>query len=374
MNPYRFFHVQLYPFCVIFTPLNHYLPYTSQILMNKLLKIIPAFVLLAGIFVVFKLIGPAAGKPEDGFLYIKTGTTMEQLKQQLTEEEILPSLTWFKIAEQFLSFDEVKPGKYKIDGGMSVVSLLRMLRNGSQTPVNFVVTKLRTKEQLAGKMGKAFEFDSTDAIRFLNNNDSLAQYGLDTNTVMGAVLPLTYENRWNTSPEAVFSKFNDAYKNFWTAERKQKAAQKELTINQVITLASIVDEETNASKEKGTIASVYMNRIAKGMPLQADPTVKFALRDFTIKRVLFKHLATPSPFNTYRNKGLPPGPICTPQEATLDAVLNAPQTEYIYFVASPAFDGTHDFSTNYDDHMKLAKKYQEALNQRFGKIKDSTKK
>ncbi|MCH5720352.1 endolytic transglycosylase MltG [Niabella hibiscisoli] len=342
--------------------------------MNKLPKILFVIILLAGIFIAFKLIGPAAQKPEDGFLYVKTGTTMEQLKQQLTEEAILPGLTWFNIAEKFLSFDEVKPGKYKIDAGMSVVSLLRMLRNGSQTPVSFVITKLRTREQLAGKMGRAFEFDSTEAIRFLNNNDSLAQYGLDTNTVMGAVLPLTYENKWNTTPEAVFSKFNDAYKSFWTAERKQKAAGKGLSIQQVITLASIVDEETNAAKEKGTIASVYMNRIAKGMPLQADPTVKFALKDFTIKRVLFKHLATPSPFNTYRNKGLPPGPICTPQEATLDAVLDAPKTEYIYFVASPAFDGTHDFSTNYEDHVKLARLYQEALNQRFGKIQDSTKK
>ncbi len=342
--------------------------------MNKILKIFFLIILLAGIFIGFKLIGPAVQKPADGFLYVRTGTTMEQLKQQLTDEAILPGLTWFNIAEKFLSFNQVKPGKYKIESGMSVVGLLRMLRNGSQTPVNFVVTKLRTREQLAGKMGKAFEFDSTEAIHFLNNNDSLAQYGLDTNTAIGAVLPLTYENKWNTTPGAVFSKFDDAYKNFWTAERKQKAAGKGLSIQQVITMASIVDEETNASKEKGTIASVYMNRIAQGMPLQADPTVKFALKDFTIKRVLFKHLATPSPFNTYRSKGLPPGPICTPQEATVDAVLDAPKTEYIYFVASPAFDGTHDFTTNYEDHMKLARLYQEALNQRFGKIQDSNKK
>lgn len=342
--------------------------------MNKLSKIVLGIVVLTGIFIAFKLIGPATQKPEDGFFYVKTGTSMEQLKQQLIDESILPGLTWFNIAEKFLSFDQVKPGKYKIDGGMSVVTLLRMLRNGSQTPVSFVITKLRTREQLAGKMGKAFEFDSIEAIRFLNSNDSLKPYDLDTNTVMGAILPLTYESKWNTTPEAVFGKFNEAYKKFWTAERKQKAAQKGLSVMQVITLASIVDEETNAAKEKGTIASVYMNRIAKGMPLQADPTVKFALKDFSIKRVLFKHLATPSPFNTYRNKGLPPGPICTPQEATVDAVLNAPQTDYIYFVASPAFDGTHDFSANYEDHMKLAKQYQEALNQRFGKIQDSTNK
>jgi UPF0755 protein len=336
--------------------------------MNRLLKITLAIILIVIAFFTFKIIGPATKKTEDGFLYVKTGTTMPELKQQLVSENILGSLTWFNIAEKFLSFDKVKPGKYTIDGGMSVLTLLRMLRNGSQTPVHFVVTKIRTKEQLAARMAKAFEFDSTTAIGYLNNSDSLNKYGLDTNTVMAAVLPLTYENKWNTTPGIVFEKFYTAYKIFWTEERKQKAQQKELTPVQAITLASIVDEETNASKEKGVIASAYLNRIKKGMPLQADPTVKFALKDFSIKRVLFKHLSTPSPYNTYRNKGLPPGPICTPQQATIDSVLNAPETAYIYFVASPAFDGTHIFSTNYQDHLKLAKAYQEALNERFGKI------
>lgn len=336
--------------------------------MSKLLKITLVIILIAIAFFTFKIIGPATKKAEDGFLYVKTGTTLPELKQQLVNDHILGNITWFNIAEKFLSFDKVKPGKYKIDRGMSVLTLLRMLRNGSQTPVHFVVTKIRTKEQLAGRMGKAFEFDSTAAISYLSNSDSLHKYGLDTNTVMAVVLPLTYENKWNTTPDVVFEKFYDAYKIFWTSDRKQKAQEKGLTPVQAITLASIVDEETNASKEKGTIASAYLNRIKKGMPLQADPTVKFALKDFSIKRVLFKHLSAPSPYNTYRNKGLPPGPICTPQQATIDAVLDAPETEYIYFVASPAFDGTHVFSTNYQDHMKLAKAYQEALNNRFGKI------
>lgn len=336
--------------------------------MSKFLKITLVIILIVIAFFTFKIIGPATKKTEDGFLYVKTGTTMPELRQQLVNEDILGSLTWFNIAEKFLSFDKVKPGKYKIDGGTSVLTLLRMLRNGSQTPVHFVVTKIRTKEQLAARMAKAFEFDSTTAISYLNNSDSLNQYGLDTNTVMAAVLPLTYENKWNTTPDIVFEKFYDAYKIFWTDERIQKAQDKDLSTVQTTTLASIVDEETNAAKERGTIASVYLNRIKKGMPLQADPTVKFALKDFSIKRVLLKHLSVPSPYNTYRNKGLPPGPICTPQQATIDAVLDAPETEYIYFVASPAFDGTHVFSTNYQDHLKLAKKYQEALNNRFGKI------
>lgn len=248
---------------------------------------------------------------------------------------------------------------------MSVVSLVRMLRNGTHTPVDFVVTKIRTREQLAGRLGRAFEFDSVAAIDFLSSNDSLAKYTLDSNTVMAAVLPFTYRSGWATTPRSVFEKFNNAYKKFWTQERQKKAALQNISVLQAVTLASIIDEETNATKEKGTIASVYLNRIRKGLPLQADPTVKFALKDFSIRRVLNSHLQVSSPYNTYKNKGLPPGPICTPMQETIEAVLNAPQTDYLYFVASPSFDGTHVFTTNYSDHLKMAKVYQAELDKRF---------
>ncbi|MFT4092793.1 MAG: endolytic transglycosylase MltG [Niabella sp.] len=338
---------------------------------RKPLRYILAIIIILIIFALFKFIGPAAQKPADGFLYIKTGTAMLQLKQQLLDEKILNSLTWFNLTEKFLSFEKVKPGKYKVPDGMSVLNLLRILRNGRQTPVNFVVTRLRTKEQLAGKMGRSFEFDSLTAIKYLSNNDSLKKYGLDSNTIMAAVLPLTYENKWNTTPGAVFEKFYYAYKNFWTDTRKQQARQQGLTVTEVVTLASIVDEETNASEERGNIASTYLNRIRNGMPLQADPTVKFALKDFSLKRILNKHLSVVSPYNTYKNKGLPPGPICTPQEATIDAVLEAPKTDYIYFVANPVFDGTHVFSTSYEEHLQNAKAYQQALNERYGKPIDT---
>jgi len=142
---------------------------------------------------------------------------------------------------------------------------------------------------------------------------------------------------------------------------------------QAYTLASIVEEETNASAEKGNIASVYLNRISKGMPLQADPTVKFALKDFGLKRIYQKHLEVESPYNTYRNRGLPPGPICTPSRKTIDAVLNSPKTEYVYFVASPKFDGTHDFSITYDEHLQKAREYQSALNQLEATRNNATK-
>lgn len=292
---------------------------------------------------------------------------MEQLKKQLVEEKFLSGVTWFNLASKALGYKVVKPGKYRVKGGSAVVSLVRMLKNGNQEPVNFVVTKIRTREALAGRIGRAFECDSAVTARFLGSNDSLATYELDSNTVMAAVLPLSYEIRWNTTPRAIFDKFFDAYKKFWTNTRRQKAAAQGLTQLQVITLASIIDEETNKAADKPKIASTYMNRVAKGMPLQADPTVKFALKDFGIKRVLFGHLAVASPYNTYKNKGLPPGPICTPQQSTIDSVLNAPQTDYLYFVASSNFDGSHIFTSNYQEHTKYAKLYQQALDAQIRK-------
>ncbi|MBZ4191752.1 endolytic transglycosylase MltG [Niabella beijingensis] len=318
-------------------------------------------------FTAFKFLGPATGKTDSGFLYVKTGTTMEQLKKQLVSENVLPGTTWFNMTANMMQYRQVKPGKYKLGRGTSILTLVRMLKNGNQTPVDLVITKIRTREALAGRIGKLFECDSSQTIGFLNSSDSLGEYGLDSNTVMAAVQPLTYEIRWNTTPRTIFDKFFEAYKKFWTDERKQKASAQGLTPLQAITLASIIDEETNKAADKPRIASTYMNRIAKGMPLQADPTVKFALKDFGIKRILFGHLAVVSPYNTYKNKGLPPGPICTPQQSTVDSVLNAPKTDYIYFVASSNFDGSHIFTSNYQEHTKYAKLYQQALDAQIRK-------
>lgn len=334
---------------------------------KKSVSLLLLLVLLLAGFIVFKFIGPATHKTEKGFLYVKTGTTMAQLKAQLVNDKILAGLTWFNMTAKALGYTTVKPGKYKVGGGTSMLSLVRMLKNGNQTPVDLVITKVRTKEALAGRIGRSFECDSTNTIGFLNSNDSLAEYGLDSNTVMAAVLPLSYEIKWNTTPRAIFDRFFDAYKKFWTDERTKKAAAQGLSPLEVSTLASIIDEETNKAADKPKIASTYMNRIAKGMPLQADPTVKFALKDFGIKRILFGHLAVVSPYNTYKNKGLPPGPICTPQQSTIDSVLNAPKTDYLYFVASSNFDGSHVFTSNYTEHTKFAKMYQQALDAQIRK-------
>jgi UPF0755 protein len=239
--------------------------------------------------------------------------------------------------------------------------LMKMLGSGKQVPVNLVITKLRTKEDLAKRIGDRFEVDSATVIHFLDNEDSLKQFDVDTNTVMTDVIPNTYTYTWNTSLENIFGKLDDESKKFWNSERLQKAESLKLDPKEIYTLASIVEEETNKQDDKGKIASVYINRLRKGMKLAADPTVKFAMKDFALKRIYHKYLAFVSPYNTYLNTGLPPGPICTPSIKTIDAVLDAPETDYLFFVARPDFSGYSDFASTYSEHQANAKAYQQAL-------------
>jgi UPF0755 protein len=331
---------------------------------KKIILGILAFILLVAGIIAFKLFGPAVSIKNESYLYIRTGSTAEDVKAELIAKNFIGGPTWFNLASRLVKYNRIKPGRYKLTKGMSVVNLARLLNNGQQTPVSFVITKIRTKEVLADRIGSAFECDSLHMISFLNNNDSLKSYGLDTNTVMAAAMPLTYEVKWNTTPGKIFQQFHTAYKSFWNEERKQKAQKIGLNEAEISTLASIIDEETNAAVDRPNIASVYLNRIRLGMPLQADPTLKFALKSFGIKRILNEHKAVISPYNTYSNKGLPPGPICTPQLGTIDAVLDAPETNYLYFVANSDFSNTHIFTSNYNDHMKFARLYQKELNKR----------
>jgi UPF0755 protein len=240
-----------------------------------------------------------------------------------------------------------------------------MLRNGRQSPVNLVITKLRTREDLANLVGKRLECDSAAFMSFMNNTDSLRLSGLDTNTVMTMVFPNTYTYYWNTTPSRIFRKMEVAAQAFWTPERLQAAADHHLNRVTAYILASIVEEETTRKEDKPRIASVYLNRISSGMRLSADPTVKFALRRFDLKRVYEKYLLVESPYNTYLNAGLPPGPICTPSMESMEAVLNAPETKYFYFVAKPDFSGYSNFAETFSEHMKNAKEYQKALDEQM---------
>jgi UPF0755 protein len=340
--------------------------------MKKIVIILLVVLLIISAGAGWMIFGPATYfTSKEKFIYIPTKqATRDHVLQVLEKDSISRSpgvFTW--IANQLDYGPEVKPGKYRIGAGFSNLKIVRLLRNGQQSPVNLVITKLRTKEDLASMAGKKFEPDSLQFLAYLNNPDSLEKFGLDSNTVMTAVFPNTYTYFWNTTPDKVFDKLYKQYKTFWTPEKIKLAEQKGLTPQTAYIVASIVEEETNKTDEKGRIASVYLNRLQKGMRLGADPTVKFALRDFNLKRIYNKHLSVESPYNTYRVTGLPPGPICTPSPATIDAVINSPKTDYLFFVAKSDFSGYHTFAVSYDEHLKYAREYQEALNKYMQQMK-----
>jgi len=318
--------------------------------------------LIAGFYCAWKIFGPSVTVTENKYLYIKTGTGYDDVKKLLLEQKFISETFFFDlVAKRFKYKNNVRAGRYEMKDGSSVINLIRMLKTGRQSPVRFVINKLRTKEDFAGKAGQQFEFDSTEVMHFITSNDSLAKYNLDTNTVMTAIIPNSYLFFWNISFKNMFTRFTDQKDKFWNGKRSQKAALLKLTPEQVYTIASIVEEETTKKEDKGLIASVYLNRIKKGMKLEADPTVKYAMRNFGLKRILFQHLTYPSLYNTYRHTGLPPGPICTPSITTIDAVLDAPHTDFIFFVAKPDFNGYSNFASTYQQHLVFAKAYQRAL-------------
>ena len=261
------------------------------------------------------------------------------------------ALGWISV---YMDLDQkIQPGKFEIKAGMSLFDIARMLKNNRQAIVRLTLTKFRTKEQLASFIGKKFETDSARFMGFIGNNDSLSQFGIDTTTFFSLVLPDSYDYYWISSPVQILKKWEQAYKAFWSNERIEKASKLGLTPLKATILASIVEEETNSNEEKDTIASVYLNRASKGMPLQADPTVKYALRNFSLKRIYEKHLAVESPYNTYKHLGWPPGPICTPSKATMEAILYAPTTKYLFFVAKSDFSGRHVFSETYQEAQNI---------------------
>jgi UPF0755 protein len=335
--------------------------------MKKLSYLLLIIVILGGI-AGWLLLAPATRfTHKSAYLYVydDSGSARSQVMRQLEEKQLLRNPSVLNTLAGWAGvWDKLKTGRYEITKGQSLLSVVRQLRNNKQSPVKLVINKLRTREDLARIIGKNFSTDSAKAITFLSSNDSLQPLGVDTNTLMTLVIPDTYIFNWNTSVRKIMQRLQSEKESFWKKNnRLEKAAALNLSPEQVYTLASIVEEETNTNSEKGNIASVYLNRLNKGMNLGADPTIKFALKDFSLKRIYFVHLAVNSPYNTYKNKGLPPGPICTPSVATLDAVLNQPRTDYLFFVANSDFSGTHHFSSNYAEHEQYAKAYQKALDE-----------
>lgn len=335
---------------------------------SKLRRYLLAFLVVVGVFIALigyrfyhRIYAPnIAYADEKEFLFVPTGCDYEQLLAILSEHKVVRNIEAFEwVAMQMKLPENVHPGRYRLKKNMSNYELVKLIRGGLQEPVKLVIIKFRTKEDVAGFIGRKLEADSASVWNMLNDRSEMEAYGLTPATSISLIIPNTYEFYWNTSETQFIERMKKEFDRFWTADRLSKAAGLNLTTVEVTTLASIVEEETNYQPEKSIVAGVYLNRIKKGMPLQADPTVKFAIGDFSIKRVLNVHLAFVSPYNTYLNAGLPPGPICTPSIKTMDAVLNAAQHDYIYFCANPDKPGTHAFAKTYEQHLLNARRYQQ---------------
>lgn len=300
---------------------------------------------------------------KSAYLYIRTGADFGEVADKLSSEKIISDPKSFDWLADYKDYKKhIKPGKYLITNGMNNNELINMLKSGRQETVKLVFNNVRTKYQLAGKISKQLEADSVSIINVLKDSAYLKKFGFTTENAIVVFIPNTYEMYWNTSASQLFEKMNDNYKTFWTASRKEKAKAAGLTPIEIEIIASIVQEETAQFSEMSTIAGLYINRIHKGMKLEADPTVKFAVGDFTIKRVLKKHLQTESPYNTYRVKGLPPGPISFPDPRIIDKTLNFEKTDYIYMCAKEDFSGFHNFAKTGAEHAANARRYQNALN------------
>lgn len=255
-------------------------------------------------------------------------------------------------------------GAYLIEKGMSPIDVERKLSSGSQQPVNIIINSARGLNTLADRISRKLDFSPDSLISQILDKEYINEFGLTPDNALSLFIDDTFEFYWNASPKTVVDKIGKNYKKIWNEQRLGKASQLGLSPAEVIVLASIMDEETNKSDEKPMVARLYINRLKRGMKLQADPTVKFALGDFSLKRIRNEHLKVESPYNTYFVEGLPPGPIRTVTVADIDAVLNAPAHNYIYMCAKDDFSGYHNFAADYSKHQANAKKYQRALNKR----------
>jgi UPF0755 protein len=299
------------------------------------------------------------------YIYVNTGMTYNGFLHNLSEKGILKNEVSFKEAADKMNLSEnLKPGRYGIKQGMNNRTLINKLKAGNQDAVKLKFQNIRKKENFAAYLAKYVEADSLAFIKAFDSAALIEKHGFNKENIYTLFIPNTYELYWNTSPNDFFEKMIKEYDKFWNAERKQKASALNLSPIQVSILASIVDSEALYDKEMPTIAGLYLNRLKRGILLQADPTVIFANDDFTVKRVTNRLLSVESKYNTYKYAGLPPGPITMPSINAIDAVLNREVNNYIYMCAKEDFSGYHNFAENVAAHSINAKKYREALNKR----------
>ncbi len=299
------------------------------------------------------------------YLYIHTGATYDDVYKTICDQHLLIDAATFDWAAHKMHYTtRVKAGKYHLKSGMGNRKLINMLASGTQEPVTLSFHNLRLKTDFASFSAKKIEPDSVAIIHLLDSAKFVQQYGFTTDNVYTMFIPNTYQMYWNTTPEKFFKRMYANYEKFWTPERKQQAAAINLSPIQVAILASIVDAEALHDDEMPTIAGLYLNRLKIGMKLESDPTVIFAMNDFTIHRVLKRYLSNPSPYNTYAHTGLPPGPVMMPSTNAIDAVLNYKKNSYIYMCAKDDFSGYHNYASTVAEHLVNAHKFQQALDKR----------
>jgi UPF0755 protein len=305
------------------------------------------------------------GAPAEGLVKVRKGSSVEQITDSIKANVDAKFADRVATMLRLMNANvENREGAFRITEGMSPFTAARRIKNGVQSGIRFTFNNVRTLDEWAARWGETFMGDSDEMLKVLTDSAMCAQFGKTPQTIACLLMPDTYEFYWNITPEKMLARMNDYYNDFWTAERKAKAEKLGLTPDEVATVASIVEEETVKADERGKVARLYLNRYQQGMRLQADPTVKFALNDFTIKRITVPMTQVSSPYNTYRVNGLPPGPIRMPEKSTIDAVLDAPQHDFIYMCARPDFSGYHDFTRDYAAHLENAHRYQAALNSR----------
>ncbi len=295
------------------------------------------------------------------YLFIHSNSNFNDVVNSLKEKDILININSFKWLAKKRNYTKIYPGKYLIKANMNNNELISLLRSGKQEPVRLIFNNIRTKQQLVSKIAKQIEADSLSLIKLLNDSEYLHKFNLNPENSIVLFIPNTYEFYWNTSARQFVERMYREYNNFWTKERREKAKKMNLTPVKVSILASIVLQETRKTDEMSRIAGVYINRLNKNMLLQADPSVIFAIGDFTINRVLKQHLTVDSPYNTYKYTGLPPGPICLPTQTCIDRVLNYEKHKFLYFCAKEDFSGYHNFANTLHQHLINARKYQKEL-------------
>lgn len=299
------------------------------------------------------------------YLYIRTGWTFQDVLDELSNQDILKNVQTFKIAAEQMEYPgRVKAGKYKLESGMNNRTLINKLGGGFQEPVRIRFHNLRLKEELAAHIGHQIEADSAAIMALFADSTQIASLGFTPDNFFSMFLPDTYEFYWNTSASQFLDRMHREYQRYWNDDWLQKAQALDMTPQEVSILASIVQGEAMHDSEMPTIAGLYINRLRRGIKLQADPTVIYANQDFSIRRVLYKHLTYDSPYNTYLYAGLPPGPILLPSKAAIDAVLNHEEHNYIYMCAKEDFSGYHSFAVTLAEHNANARRFQRALNER----------